>query len=168
MKNFLFPRLVRSIIAATVSGSLLIAGGCAQMPSHGNVHSCSSANNLLQTDRDFCALAQQRGVAEAFRTFAAEEAMLLPLGENPITGRSAIFAAMSEGPKYTLEWSPQAADVASSGDLGYTWGKSVVRRTGDDGKSVVRYGKYLTVWKRQGDGSWKYVMDIGNPSPPQN
>jgi len=121
---------------------------------------------LFQADKDFCALAQRRGVAEAFRAYAAEDATLLPLGENPVRGREAIFATMSEGPSYELEWTPEAADVARSGDLGYTWGKSILRRVGEDGNPVVRHGKYLTVWKRQGDGSWKYVMDIGNPSPP--
>ena len=91
---------------------------------------------------------------------------LLPLGENPVHGREAIFATMSEESKYELEWSPQVADVARSGDLGYTWGNSVVRRPGEDGKSIVRHGKYLPIWKRQSDGSWRFVMDIGNPSPP--
>jgi ketosteroid isomerase-like protein len=123
---------------------------------------------LLQTDKDFCALAQQLGVAEAFRTYAAEDAILLPLGEHPVRGRDAIFATMSAGPKYALTWAPETADVAGSGDLGYTWGQSVVRRTGEDGRPIVRHGKYLTVWKRQPDGSWKYVMDIGNPSPTPN
>ncbi len=111
-------------------------------------------------------MARERGVAEAFRTFAAEDGMLLPLGEHPVKGRDAIFATMAEGPKYELEWAPEAADVAKSGDLGYTWGESIVRRTGEDGKPIVRHGKYLTVWKRQRDGTWRFVLDMGNPSPP--
>ena len=149
-------------------GLTLILGvvGCRTGPGSGGLAREAAVESLMQTDRDFCTLARERGVPEAFRVFAAEDALLLPLGENPVRGRSAIFATMSEGPKYELEWAPEAADVARSGDLGYTWGKSVFRRPGDDGKPVVRHGKYLTVWKRQPDGTWKYVMDIGNPSPP--
>ena len=33
-------------------------------------------------------------------------------------------------------------------------------------QSVVRHGKYVTIWKKQADGSWKFVVDIGNPSSP--
>lgn len=39
------------------------------------------------------------------------------------------------------------------------------RSTGKDGKPVVAYGKYNTIWKKQRDGTWKVVLDMGNSSP---
>jgi ketosteroid isomerase-like protein len=61
-----------------------------------------------------------------------------------------------------LRWEPDTAVVAVAGDLAYTLGhwESVVRTvTGD---SVVARGNYVTLWRRQSDGSWKVALDIGN------
>ncbi len=166
MNTTRFTRLHHCCLTGVALAGALILNGCAHSRANGRGDLRTAVAELMQTEKDFCRMARERGVPEAFRTFAAEDGMLLPMGDNPVKGRSAIFTAMSEGTKCELEWSPEAADVARSSDFGYTWGKSVVRRTGEDGKPIVRHGKYLTVWKRQGDGSWRFVMDIGNPSPP--
>lgn len=51
--------------------------------------------------------------------------------------------------------------MAASGDLGYTVGDGVSR--GEDGR--VGYTKYLSVWRLQPDGTWRWVVDAGNPRP---
>src|SRR4029077_19026428 len=65
-----------------------------------------------------------------------------------------------------LKWQPLKADVAASGAVGYTAGNWQIpvldKRTN---KRVLVTGKYLTVWKKQKDGSWKVVADIGNQDP---
>jgi hypothetical protein len=58
----------------------------------------------------------------------------------------------------TLEWSPIIGDA--SGDLGYTVRTATIR-----GERGVHYSKYLTVWKRQRDGAWRFVVDGGNAAP---
>ena len=50
--------------------------------------------------------------------------------------------------------------------MGYNYGRYESRGTGPDGKERVRGGWFLTIWKRQPDGSWKYVMDNGAPDRP--
>jgi ketosteroid isomerase-like protein len=60
---------------------------------------------------------------------------------------------------------PVGADVSSTGDLGYTYGTFEFSSTGKDGKPQVEHGKYTSIWKKQGDGSWKVVLDMGNASP---
>ena len=57
------------------------------------------------------------------------------------------------------------AEMAASGDLGYTFGNYVATSKDKDGKVVKHYGKYVTIWKKQADGSWKVAMDTGNSSP---
>ena len=121
---------------------------------------------LMRTDEAFAKFAREHGVAEAFREFAAPDATSFPMGESPIHGREAIYQSMLSFPKGELLWTPSAADIARSGDLGYTWGTFEFRTTDTDGKPVFHHGKYLTVWKLQPDGSWKFVADIGNQSPP--
>jgi ketosteroid isomerase-like protein len=55
--------------------------------------------------------------------------------------------------------------MAASGDLGYTYGNYQLKAKDKDGKVVTRYGKYASIWKKQKDGSWKVVLDMGNSSP---
>ncbi|PYX88395.1 MAG: nuclear transport factor 2 family protein, partial [Acidobacteria bacterium] len=57
------------------------------------------------------------------------------------------------------------AEMAASGDLGYTYGTFEFRAKDKDGHPIVRYGKYATVWKKQKDGTWKVAMDMGNSAP---
>jgi ketosteroid isomerase-like protein len=62
-------------------------------------------------------------------------------------------------------WRPVAGGVAKSGDLGFTVGNAVFTGRREDGGQVVRYSKYLTVWKKQHDGDWRYVVDGGSARP---
>jgi len=123
------------------------------------------SHHLIQTDEAFAKFARDHGVAEAFREYAAPNATSFPMGESPVHGREAIYQSMLDFPKGELLWTPSAADIAKSRELGYTWGTFEFRTTAADGKLVSRHGKYLTVWKLQPDGLWKYVADIGNPGP---
>ena len=121
---------------------------------------------LMRTDAEFSRMAQTRGIGEAFATFAAEDATMMPMAENPAVGRAAIRREFEGTPaEVTLVWKPSSADVSRSSDLGYTLGAYEYRAPGADGKMTTRYGKYCTVWKRQPDGGWKWVVDIGNTSP---
>jgi ketosteroid isomerase-like protein len=68
----------------------------------------------------------------------------------------------------SLTWAPVKAEMAGSGDMGYTYGNYVLRSKDKDGKIVARYGKYTSIWKKQKDGSWKVALDMGNSSPGPN
>ena len=59
-----------------------------------------------------------------------------------------------------LTWTPLGGDV--SGDLGYTYGTFEFRSKDKDGKAVIEHGKYTSIWKKQKDGRWKVVLDMGN------
>jgi len=89
------------------------------------------------------------------------------MGESPVSGRDAIFRAMSNFPEGQLLWQPVGADISRSGDLGYTWGTYEFRPPDANGNPVTQHGKYVTVWKKQGGGSWKFVVDIGNTNAAQ-
>jgi hypothetical protein len=64
----------------------------------------------------------------------------------------------------SLAWHPVYASAAGSGDLGFTVGEYLLTARGPSGAAVQRVGKYLTVWKRQKDGTWKFLIDGGNPT----
>jgi ketosteroid isomerase-like protein len=121
---------------------------------------------LLAVDKEFSAEAQKVGVAEAFARYAAPDARMLPQGKDVVSGLDAVRRQMAGFPaKATLSWKPFHADVAASGDLGYTLGTYELRATDETGKTNVSYGKYCSVWKKQSDGKWKWVVDVGTSSP---
>ena len=121
---------------------------------------------LLQTDRDFAAMASEQGTAEAFRTYFESDGIQFPNGYEPVRGRKAIYEGLLGVPEdYALHWDPELAEVAPAGDMGWTWGYFSASYTDSTGKPVKNYGKYLTVWRRQSDGSWMVRADIGNKNP---
>ena len=120
---------------------------------------------LLQTDRDSARASREFGAAEAFRRYLAPNAMQMPTGSKPIYGVTNIFQAMLPDDNYLLAWEPQKAEVARSGELGWSWGTSIYTYTDTDSQVQTIHGKYLNVWALQPDGSWKVLVDIGNSSP---
>ncbi|MEE9189176.1 MAG: nuclear transport factor 2 family protein [Candidatus Neomarinimicrobiota bacterium] len=126
---------------------------------------------LIQTDRDFAEMSLKVGAAEAFNAFLADEALELPAGDNPVSGRETIYQQMKRSEvSYTLAWEPQFGDVSDSGEMGYTWGNYTVSVKNDANGTVEKsYGKYLNVWKKNDAGEWRVVVDMGNASPePEN
>jgi ketosteroid isomerase-like protein len=92
--------------------------------------------------------------------------MVFPAGENPIVGREAIYNDLKEGEhEYTIDWEPQDAEVAKSGEMGWIWGTWTLYAFAGDKNIKILHGKYLDVWKKQEDGSWKLFLDMGNTSP---
>ncbi len=121
---------------------------------------------LLQTDREFAAFSVKNGAAEAFKKYLTPDAMQLPAGKSPVYGRETIYRSMAPNQdKYALDWEPQRAEVARSGELGWSWGTYTVRYTDASGKPAEEHGKYVNIWKKQTDGSWRVYLDTGNQSP---
>jgi ketosteroid isomerase-like protein len=121
---------------------------------------------MRAADDEFASTAVKLGTGRAFGAFAAANAQIFSTPGEFITGPDAIaqaFGPTTEDSK--LVWHPIMGEVARSGDLGFTVGNAVFTGKDIDGTPQVRYSKYLTVWKRQHDGSWRYVVDGGNARP---
>lgn len=115
---------------------------------------------ILETERAFAAMAKEKGVTEAFLAFAAEDAVL-KRDNDIIVGKEAIQYHFEQQPftDFSLEWISDFVDVSSSGDLGYTYGHYTFSASDTSGQLIEGKGIYHTVWKRQDDGTWKYVWD---------
>ena len=122
---------------------------------------------LLDRDYEFARTSVKKGPSAAFYLYLADNAMQLPEGSLPIYGKTAIYETM-KGDHYDLLWTPVKAEVARSGELGWTWGKYVVVVRNSDGTETKMYGKYLNIWRKQADGKWKVIVDTGNASPSPN
>jgi len=126
----------------------------------------ATADTLRQLEADFMKAAAERG-SEGYMSYYAEDAVEMPNGEDAIQGKANIAKTMGflDDKKNQLVWTPVGADISASGDLGYTWGTYEFRSKDKDGKPTVEHGKYTSIWKKQGDGNWKVVLDMGNASP---
>ena len=118
---------------------------------------------ILKADEDFNRSVADRN-REAFLALIADQVTFGGGGPGELKGKDAIWKAWStffdpKGP--TLTWHPSKGDVLAGGDVGYTTGFS--ERRAPDGS--VHKGNYLTVWKKQQDGSWKAIFDTGSSVP---
>lgn len=113
----------------------------------------ADAAPIVAAERAFAADAPSMGIAGSFNKWSVPEAIVIGGGQAQRIGE-----AYPDGPRPAdeplLEWWPNFAGIARSGDLGFTTGGVAVngRRT----------GHYFTVWKKQPDGSWRWVYDGGS------
>jgi ketosteroid isomerase-like protein len=115
----------------------------------------------------FCAMAAEKGLLAAFTHFAAPDVAFIDTDPRKFRGLDAVRERMGpDQPGVKLTWSAYFTDVSADGTLGYNYGRYESRRPGPDGSEVVRGGWFLTIWKRQPDGTWRYVMDNGTPDRP--
>jgi ketosteroid isomerase-like protein len=117
---------------------------------------------LMKTDQDFCLMSIEKGMKEAFISYAADTVIMLRQGSLPLFGKAELIRHLKTLPdnQVHLRWVPVVAEA--SGNLGYTFGKWELRVTGKD---TVQYGTYVTIWKKFPDGKWRYVLDGGNDTP---
>ncbi len=115
---------------------------------------------IMTTENEFAKMANERGVAEAFTTFAADDAVITR-NNRIIEGKRAIANYYNDqiDQEVKLEWTPHFIDVAASGDLGYTYGNYTFTATDSSGQIIKQEGVFHTVWKKQSDGTWRYVWD---------
>lgn len=125
---------------------------------------------LMAADRAFNELAQKDGVAAAFEAYAAPDARMFRGEERPVSGPAEIRAMMAAdyAAGGSLTWAPVEAVASDDGTAGYTHGRwTYVSPPDGAGKIHTGTGSYVSVWRRQPDGSLKFVADIGTPDRPK-
>lgn len=138
----------------------------AVVPDTPMTHARGALEAMRSADADFSADAARYGTGTAFGRYAADDAQIFSGPGEFISGPEAISQSFgSNASAGGLVWHPVAGDVAASGDLGFTVGNAVFTGKRADGAPLTRYSKYLTVWKKQHDGSWRYVVDGGSARP---
>lgn len=118
---------------------------------------------FAKADIEFARMAGANGAPAAFGAFAAPDAMTLPGTGEIVVGPTAINLRMLESPaaKAKWEWHPVYSEGSATGDLGFTIGEATIAIPGPSGLTDYK-SKYLTIWRRQPDGSIRYIVDGGN------
>jgi uncharacterized protein (TIGR02246 family) len=149
-------------LSAVLAGTLLACSLLAVLPALAGAEIPADAKALAKLDDDWSKAAGTRD-AKKVAAFYTEDAVVYPPNEPMAAGRAAaekVWARYFAEPTYEVSWQTTAAGI--TGDLGFTAGTYEDSYQGADGKSVASKGKYLCVWKKQADGSWKAVHDMWN------
>ncbi|HKI74614.1 MAG TPA: DUF4440 domain-containing protein [Pseudomonadales bacterium] len=124
----------------------------------------ASVDDLIATDRAFSEFSAQHGPHAAWDKYLDDKAVDMSAGQDFVFDKATTLKGFDGFPATTsLTWTPIGGDIAKSGDLGYTFGRYIVKNSAGSA-SRESHGKYVTVWKRQADGAWKVVFDGGNTS----
>jgi uncharacterized protein (TIGR02246 family) len=107
--------------------------------------------------------------AEKIMAFYTDDAIFIA-NSPTVTGKAAILSAwkgMVSDPNFSLKFSSTRVDVAKSGELAYSYGTYTLTISDPKTKKpMTDRGKYITVFKKQADGSWKAAADVANSDPP--
>jgi hypothetical protein len=113
---------------------------------------------LKTTDKNFSALSKEKGMKYAFLHFIDNNGVLLKPNSYPVEGKQTNQLLQSiNDTSFQLTWEPLFARSSARGDLGYTYG--IYTNTSNN---TTKQGTYVTIWKKQKDGLWKFVLDSGN------
>lgn len=119
----------------------------------------SNPKELIEADLAFSDYSVKYGIQKAFIEFAHDSVVLLKDNHLPIVGKNSLVESYKgrSDSGLALTWKPEAATISNSGDLGFTYGIWTLVAKGDTSR-----GTYLTVWKKNSTGQWKYAADTGN------
>ncbi len=122
----------------------------------------SAKNEIIAADIAFSEMSEKYGSNAAFLGCIEQNGVLLRKHHYPLVGKDVIGRYLARQPDTTfiLTWKPLFADVSSSADLGYTYGIYTLKSKTDTSQYLGE-GLYLSIWKRQKDGTWKFVLDTG-------
>ncbi|MGL1893469.1 MAG: hypothetical protein OCD02_17665 [Spirochaetaceae bacterium] len=113
-------------------------------------------NELKAVENAFCKKAKEIGIDKAFLLFIADNGVI-NRDSKIYKGQDGLLQYFTNATTDNIDliWTPDYVDVATSGDIGYTYGSYTMHENNIE----ITKGQYCTIWKRQEDGSWKFVYD---------
>lgn len=156
---------LRGVACGCFAGMMLLAGCNAAPPP---VDTKAVEDAVRAADVAWAKAAGAQDVA-AVVSYYADDAVVMPPNSPVVASKDGWQKAWAEMlvPGNSLSWTPNTVKSAASGELVYVQGTYTGNFKGPDGKAVADAGKYLEVWTKQADGSWKAVDDIWNSDVPQ-
>jgi len=134
--------------------SILLLASC-----NPSIDEATLETELMEIDKSFSHLSLERGMNNAFMTYLDPEGILLRPNRFPIVGTREVEEVLLEtdDSEFELSWEPSGAKVAKSGEFGFTYGIYTFSTGSQEFK-----GTYVTVWRKDEQGNWKWVLDTGN------
>jgi ketosteroid isomerase-like protein len=111
---------------------------------------------MVRTERDFAFKSVKEGMKPAFLEYMAPDGVIF----QPLAVNARASWEQRENPGVTLVWEPAFAEMSAAGDLGWTSGPWELRSPEGSTNPTI-YGTFVSVWRRQPDGSWRVAADKG-------
>jgi ketosteroid isomerase-like protein len=111
---------------------------------------------MVETERAFAHTATEKGIRDSFLAFIADDGILF----RPTAVNGKQFLEKQQPDSGLLTWQPAYADISGAGDMGFTTGPWQYREKGPEDQPGA-FGTFMTVWRKQADGSWKFAIDFG-------
>ena len=117
-------------------------------------------DSMIGADIAFSKMSEEKGLKSAFMEFIDSNGVLQRPNTLPLKGGDAIdFISQSDDTTNVMTWQPEGASISESGDLGYTYGVYSLKSKKTD---LVLKGTYVSIWKKQPNGKWKFELNTGN------
>ena len=125
---------------------------------------------IRRADMAWSEAQKARGIEDTMAYYTSDPIMMAPNAPMAV-GRDAIrmaFERVLATPGFSVTWAPSKVEVARSGEIAYAIGAYHMKMDGPDGSPVTDNGKYVEIWKKQADETWKCALDMFSsdlPSP---
>ena len=122
---------------------------------------------LQRVDAAWAGAAAAARDVEQIVSFWADDAIVIPPGQMPIIGKTAIrnyVSASLKIPGFSIQWKTTQFSMARDCDIAYGIGTNQVSFNDENGNRVTLRGKAVTIWRMEND-AWKCVVDIWNDDP---
>ena len=137
---------------------ILVLSACQEFSFRKKDERIDALNAMQQTDADFSETSRRKGFKAAFLEYIDEDGALLRPNRMPIVGADAVeYLSAINDSTVQLTWEPLGGDVAKAGDMGYTYGTYLMKDSASESR-----GTYVTIWRKDPEGKWKFVLDTGN------
>ena len=165
----------RRVVALTIRVFVVVTLFCGSVwaqekPTTKAATRAADEKSLRDTDAAYSAAAAAKDVEKCASNYA-DNATVYVAGEPAHVGKASIhefLEVLLNTPGLSTHWRVTSVHVARLGELGYTTGITYTTTTDASGKKTTVKGKYVTVWNKMADGTWKAVDDISNDDvPPQ-
>ncbi|MBX3703939.1 MAG: hypothetical protein KF822_09215 [Steroidobacteraceae bacterium] len=140
--------------AALLLAALPATAGDAPMP--------ADQAAMVAAERAFVKLAAERGFRDSFFHYFAPDG--IAFWPHPVRARTVLGPQASSPGPMGARWAPVWGDISRAGDLGWNTGPVVYEARPEQGRPE-RHGLFFSVWKRQPDGNWRVVLDLGSDTP---
>ncbi len=160
MTRQLFTLSALALVGLTLS--------CAQAPKPADTHDTdvqAIKDIEAQWNKDYEAKDADKVIAH----YTDDAVLMAPFAASYV-GKAAFGPALKQmvaDPVLSLKFEATRVEVASAGDMAYTQGSYTLTMTDSATKKpATDHGSYVTVYKKQADGSWKVVSDIASSAVP--
>lgn len=148
-------------ISAICAACVVVLGACNQTAMD---NSAAGEAAIRAADSSWATVANPKTV-ETFAGYFLDDAVLMPPNQPTASGKEAIHKVMNGlfgMPGFSVKWQLSKVEAAKSGDIGYTYGTFEMTMNDTSGTSMTNNGRFMDVWKKQADGSWKVSYEMFN------